>query len=109
MNLGRDYSGLGRTAGALQDIFRIEALWAETRARFGGVGPFLFGSEFGAADAMFAPVVARFLGWQPEVSEATAAYCAAVRRHPLVAEWYDGAAGEPDEWLIEDYERVALP
>jgi glutathione S-transferase len=106
MNLGRDFSGLGRTPGALKDIAAIEALWADTRARFGGGGSFLFGATFGVADAMFAPVVARFLGWKPEVSAETAAYCAAVRAHPLVAEWYDGAAAEPEEWLIEEYERV---
>jgi glutathione S-transferase len=106
MNLGRDFSELGRTPGALKDIARIEALWAETRARFGGEGPFLFGSDLGAADAMFAPVVARCLGWQPEVSVATAAYCRAVREHPLVAEWYEGAAAEPDDWLIDEYERA---
>jgi glutathione S-transferase len=106
MNLGRDFSGLGRTPGALQDIARIEALWADTRARFGSGGPFLFGAGFGAADAMFAPVVARFLGWRPEVSAETSAYCAAVRAHPLVAEWYDAAAREPDDWLVEDYEKM---
>ena len=106
MNLGRDFSGLGRTPGALADIARIQALWAETRARFAGGGPFLFGYEFGMADAMFAPVVARFLGWRPEISKETADYCAAVRAHPLVAEWYEGAAAEPDVWLIADYERV---
>jgi glutathione S-transferase len=105
MNLGRDYSGRGRTPEALSDIARIEALWAETRERFGDGGPFLFGAAFGAADAMFAPVVARFLGWKPELSVATAAYCAAVRGHPLVAEWCDDAAMEPTDWLIEDYER----
>jgi glutathione S-transferase len=106
MNLGRDFSGLGRTPGALADIARIEALWSDTRARFGAGGPFLFGRTFGAADAMFAPVVARFLGWKPEVSAETAAYCEAVRAFPLVAEWYDGAATEPDDWLIEGYERA---
>jgi glutathione S-transferase len=105
MNLGRDYSGRGRTPEALSDIARIEALWVETRERFGDGGPFLFGAAFGAADAMFAPVVARFLGWKPELSVATAAYCAAVRAHPLVAEWYGDAAMEPTDWLIEDYER----
>jgi glutathione S-transferase len=106
MNLGRDYSGLGRTPGALKDIARIEAIWAETRARFGAGGPFLFGSDFGAADAMFAPVVARFLAWKPEISAASAAYCAAVRGHKLVMEWYEGAAAEPHDWLIEEYERT---
>jgi glutathione S-transferase len=108
MNLGRDFSGLGRTPGALNDIARIEALWAETRARFGRGGPFLFGATFGAADAMFAPVVARFLGWAPDVSDETKAYCEAVRRHPLVAEWYEGAAAEPEDWLIEAYETTPV-
>ena len=106
MNLGRDFSGLGRTPGALQDIARIETMWAETRARFGDGGPFLFGSVFGAADAMFAPVVARFLGWRPELTEATAAYCTAVRGHRLMTEWYDEAAAEPAEWLVDDYEKT---
>jgi glutathione S-transferase len=105
MNLGRDFSGRGRMPGALQDVARIEALWAETRDRFGDGGPFLFGKAFGVADAMFAPVVARFLGWKPDVSADTATYCAAVRGHPLVAEWYEGAAAEPADWLVEDYER----
>jgi glutathione S-transferase len=106
MNLGRDFSGLGRTPGALRDIARIEALWAETRSRFGAGGPFLFGAGFGVADAMFAPVVARLLGWRPEISGETAAYCTAIRGHPLVSEWYDGAAAEPADWLVEEYERI---
>ena len=33
MNLGRDFSGLGRTPGALADVARIEAMWSETRDR----------------------------------------------------------------------------
>ncbi len=104
MNLCRDFSPRGRTPGALADIARIEALWAETRARFGAGGPYLFGAGFGAADAMYAPVVGRFLGWKPELTEATTAYCAAVRAHPLVEEWYAGAAAEPDSMLVPEYE-----
>ncbi|HEY0425174.1 MAG TPA: glutathione S-transferase family protein, partial [Rhodopila sp.] len=101
MNLGRDFAGLGRTAGALADIARIEAIWADTRSRFGAGRPFLFGSEFGAADAMFAPVVARFLGWRPDISAEASSYCAAVRAHKLVGEWYEAAMAEPAEWLID--------
>src|ERR1700728_1601246 len=40
MNLGRDFSGLGRVPEALEDIARIETMWASTRARFGSGGPF---------------------------------------------------------------------
>jgi glutathione S-transferase len=107
MNLGRDFAGLGRTPAALADVARIEALWAETRERFGDGGPFLFGAAFGVADAMYAPVVTRLLTWKPEISAATRAYCDAVRGHPLVAAWYDAAAAEPDEWKLSDYETVA--
>lgn len=107
MNLGRDFAGLGRTPGALADIAAIEHLWAETRHRFGAGGPFLFGAEFTAADAMYAPVVARLLTWKPDISVASQAYCDALRAHPLVAEWYDAAAREPADWLVAEYETVA--
>lgn len=106
MNLGRDFAGLGRTPGALTDIARIETLWADTRARFGAGGPFLFGAAFNAADAMFAPVVSRFLTWRPELNATSLAYCQAVRDHPLVAAWYDAAAAEPAGWLVADYETA---
>lgn len=105
MNLGREFPGRGRTPGALADIARIEALWAEALAAHGG--PFLFGAEFGLADAMFAPVVARFLTWQPDLTAVTSGYCAAVRAHPLVARWYDEAASEPATWLLDRYENPA--
>ncbi len=106
MNLGRDFAGLGRTEAALADVARIEAMWADTRRHFGSGGPFLFGADFTAADAMYAPVVTRFLTWRPEVSAETSAYCAAVRHHPLVSAWYDAAAAEPPEWNLPDYENA---
>lgn len=104
MSLGRALSGRGRTEGALADIARIEKLWRETRARFGDAGPYLFGPDFTAADAMYAPVVTRFLTYEPEISRATRAYCDAVRAHPLVSAWYEAAAREPEEWRITKYE-----
>jgi glutathione S-transferase len=106
MNLGRDFSGLGRTPDALADISRIEAMWADARQRFGGGGPFLFGADFTAADVMYAPVVTRLLTWRPKIAAETRAYCDAVRRHPLVSAWYDAAAAEPVEWLLADYEKT---
>jgi glutathione S-transferase len=105
MNLGRSFPGKGRTPECLADIARVEAIWAEALAAHGG--PFLFGRAFTLADAMYAPVVTRFLTWQPELSDVTKAYCQAVRAHPLVDRWHREAAAEPKEWLIEKYENPA--
>ena len=80
MNLGRSFPQRGRTEGALADIVRIEAIWAEALAAHGG--PFLMGNAFTIPDVMFAPVVARFLTWQPELSAVSLAYmqrCARTR------------------------------
>jgi glutathione S-transferase len=104
MNLGADFTGFGRTPDALADIARIERGWQETRELYGSDGPFLFGASFTGADIMFAPVVVRFLTWRPTLSDATMAYCAAVRAHPLVAAWYEAAAAEPAAWLLPRYE-----
>jgi glutathione S-transferase len=106
MNLGRDYSGLGRTAETLADIARVEAAWAGAKQLSEATGPYLFGATLTVADIMYAPVVTRFLTWRPAISAATQAYVDAVRAHPLVAEWYDGAAREPVHWLVEEYEKT---
>lgn len=105
MNLGREFAGRGRTPGALADIARIEAIWAEALAAHGG--PFLMGGAFTIPDVMYAPVVARFLTWQPELSAVNRAYVAAVRAHPLMEAWYAGAMAEPAEWLLPKYENPA--
>jgi glutathione S-transferase len=105
MNIGQTFPGQGRTPEALADIARIEAIWAECLAQH--VGPFLFGGAFTLADAMFAPVVTRFLTWQPEVSAATRGYMDAVRAHPLMERWHAEAAAEPAAWLLDKYEAPA--
>lgn len=106
MNLMRDFEGLAWDKDVELDIARIDHLWHEAQTGFGRRNTFLYGEEFGLADAMFAPVVARFLTYRPEISAGAAAYCHAVRHHPLVAEWYDEAAREPAEWRLAKYEML---
>jgi glutathione S-transferase len=89
----------------LADMRRIEAMWADCRARFGQnaekPGPFLFGA-FGAADAMYAPVVARFHTYGLPVAAGTRAYMDAVMALPAWQEWTAAALKEP--WIMQHNE-----
>lgn len=85
----------------MENVRRIEALWADCRARFGSGGPFLFGT-FGNADAMYAPVVARFHNYGLPVSAETRAYMDAVMALPAWQEWLAAALKEP--WVMKHNE-----
>ena len=79
------------------NVHRIDALWTDCRTRFGVGGPFLFGG-YGAADAMYAPVVSRLHTYGIEVGEVARAYMAAVMALPAWAEWRAAALKEP--WVL---------
>lgn len=85
----------------LADAARIDALWRDCRARFGGDGPFLFG-PFGAADAMYAPVVARFHHYRLPASRKAHAYMDAVMALPAWQQWCAAASTEP--WIMRHNE-----
>jgi glutathione S-transferase len=93
MNLRGRWTGLALADAVAKDVTRIDAIWSEARGTYGGAGDFLFG-EFGAADMMYAPVVARFLTYDIATGPVAKAYMDAVRQHPYVREWYDAAAAE---------------
>ena len=56
------------------------------------------------ADAMFAPVVTRFLSYDVKLDSDCAAYCATVMAMRPMCEWVDGAKAEPDEVVELDVE-----
>jgi len=95
MNFWRPVKRRELTADALADVARIDAMWSECRARYGG--PFLFG-RFGAADAMYAPMVSRFHTYAVEVGEGSRAYMDAVMALPAWREWKEAALKEP--WIL---------
>ncbi len=107
MNLGREPRATPLSPETRADIARIEHLWSLARERHGAGGPFLFGAAFTLADAMYAPVVARFRSYAVPLGDAALAYCEAVRAQPLVAEWHAAAAAEPLGWRQDKYEQVA--
>ena len=92
MNIQRQAFGQELTAGALANVKRIDLIWRNCLDAHGG--PFLFGKEFGIADAMFAPVVMRFNSYAPKLSETALAYAARITALPDVAEWIEGARNE---------------
>ncbi|KXX77692.1 putative maleylacetoacetate isomerase [Madurella mycetomatis] len=63
MNVGVriELSGSAFTEGLARDLERLDELWREGLARFGG--PFLAGGEFTAVDAFYAPVVLRLVSY----------------------------------------------
>jgi len=97
MNVGVRVAVTQRSSELLADIARIERLWNDGLARFGG--PFLAGKEFCAVDAFFAPVVYRFRTYGVAVNGAAAGYLETMLAHPAMKEWEAGA-------LAEDFREV---
>jgi glutathione S-transferase len=95
MNMSRPVKPRTLDDGAAADVTRIETIWSECLTIFGG--PFLFGA-FGAADAMYAPVVSRLHTYAVEVGAAAHVYMRAVMALPAWNEWRDAARRE--SWVL---------
>jgi glutathione S-transferase len=103
MNLHRPIRSVPLSDDAQANVARIDQIWSECRARYGGSGPFLFGA-FSAVDAMFAPVVHRFLTYAIDVSPVAKAYMDTMTALPAFAEWT--RAGLAEKLVIEKFETV---
>jgi glutathione S-transferase len=97
MNMRRPVKPQALAADAAADVARIGAIWSDCRAGFGQSGPFLYGA-FGAADAMYAPVVSRFHTYGVEVGAAAREYMGAVMALPAWSEWREASRREP--WVV---------
>ncbi len=103
MNIEAELAEAGRRVWSEQaavraNVERIEVAWVDALNASGG--PFLFG-EFGAVDAMYAPVCMRLLTYGLPMSPTVAAYVKHVRETPAVKAWVADALEEND-WLAED-------
>jgi glutathione S-transferase len=101
MNMWRPVKQLVLNADAAANVARIDAMWTDCRSRFGSGGPFLFGA-FSAADAMYAPVVARFHTYGISVSSSARAYMTAMMALPAWGDWLSAALKEP--WVLQEDE-----
>ncbi len=80
---------------AQADIDHIVSIWKECLSTYGG--PYLFGAAPCAADAMYAPVVTRFMTYDVKLDKASADYCKRIMALSAMVEWIAAAALEPEE------------
>jgi glutathione S-transferase len=94
MNLKAHYPGFKVWTGVQPDIARIFDIWRECLGTY--QGPYLFGA-LSMADAMYAPVVTRFLTYDIALDAVCSAYCRRIIELPYMQEWISAAITEPDE------------
>jgi glutathione S-transferase len=95
MNLKARFPGHKIWAGAQPDIDRIVEIWTDCLATYGG--PYLFGAQRTMADAMYAPVVTRFLTYDVKLNKPCILYCQTIMAMPELQEWIAQAKTEPEE------------
>jgi glutathione S-transferase len=95
MNLKARHPGYKIWAGAQPDIDRIVEIWTGCLGSYGG--PYLFGARRTIADAMFAPVVTRFLTYDVKLNKPCMGYCQTIMAMLEMKEWVAAARREPDD------------
>lgn len=91
MNIRRRTDAGRMTAAGRDDAAQVDALWCGWLKRSGG--PFLFG-QWSLADAMYAPVVTRFVTYAIPRSPQAQAYIDRMTAEPHMAAWIAAAGRE---------------
>lgn len=99
MNVKARFPGFRIWTRAQADIERIAEIWRECLSIYGG--PYLFGKP-SMADAMYAPVVTRFLTYDVKLDRACAEYAARIMAWPDMVEWI--AAAKLEQTDIDELE-----
>jgi len=95
MNLKAHFPNFKVWARAQSDIERIVSIWSECLKQYGG--PFLFGERPTAADAMYAPVVTRFVTYDVKLEPEIVAYGQRILALPEMQQWIADAQKEVEE------------
>ncbi|MBD2434446.1 MULTISPECIES: glutathione S-transferase family protein [Fischerella] len=101
MNCRAKLPGKGMALGVQKDIDRITTIWRDCREKFGANGDMLFG-QFTIADAMFAPVVLRFVTYDVQLDNVAQNYVEAILAIPALQEWIK--AGKAEQEIIPAFE-----
>jgi glutathione S-transferase len=100
VNLKGHFPGFKIWSRAQADIDRVWFIWRDCLEKSGG--PFLFGQQRTMADAMYAPVVTRFVTYDVKLEPRLKAYADTIMAMPEMKEWIAAAKEEPAE--IEELE-----
>lgn len=95
MNIKAHFPGFKVWSRAQADIDRVLEIWNDCLRTYGG--PYLFGEHPSVADAMYAPVVTRFLTYEVAINPLCADYGQRIMALPAMREWVAAARAEPDE------------
>ena len=102
MNMRRTPDNYRWNDEAQRDMDRIQALWRELKDAHGAGGPFLCGA-FSIVDAMFAPVVSRFISYGVPMDANAQAFADAIQALSAWQEWRDAGFAEVE--YLEDTEK----
>lgn len=100
VNLKGHFPGFKIWSRAQADVDRVCFIWRDCLETSGG--PFLFGERRTMADAMYAPVVTRFMTYDVKLAAPLKAYADTIMAMPEMQEWIAAARAEPAE--IEELE-----
>ncbi|NJK50276.1 glutathione S-transferase family protein [Candidatus Gracilibacteria bacterium] len=95
MNCRARLPGKGMTTSVQKDIDRITEIWRDCRQNYGKEGGFLFG-DFTIADAMYAPVVMRFVTYGVQLGAIEQAYVDTILQLRAMQSWLEAASQEQD-------------
>ncbi|MBD2354719.1 glutathione S-transferase family protein [Tolypothrix sp. FACHB-123] len=101
MNCRKKLPGKGLTPEVQKDIDRITSIWQEFRQKFATEGDMLLG-KFTIADAMYAPVVLRFITYDVQLDSISKKYAEAILELPAIQEWIQAAKNETE--VLSQYE-----
>ena len=84
-----------------KEVDRVLELWRDCRARYGKGGPWLFG-RFSIADAMYIPVVSRFITYSVPLDAVAQSYSDAALDLPAMREWIAAAEQETEVMISNE-------
>jgi len=98
MNCRKKFDNFKIPSDVQKDILRIKDIWRKCKTEYGTQGNWLFG-EYSIADAMYAPVVLRFVGYDVPLDGLEKTYVQYVIDQPYIKEWIE--AGIEEKEIIE--------